>query len=78
MNSVTVSELLANGDEVIDRVMLGESVLVIRDGREVAELRPLPRRPIDGATLLQRWTRLPHVEPAQLADDIGAVLDVFL
>jgi hypothetical protein len=34
------------GGEVLDRVERGERVIVTRDGRAVAELRPLARRRI--------------------------------
>ena len=41
---VTVRDLRNRGGEVLDRVERGESVIVTRDGRPVAKLRPLPRR----------------------------------
>ena len=52
--------------------------LVTRDGHEVAELRPLRPRPLDAATLLGRWRRLPLVDPIRFRDDIDAVLDASL
>ncbi|MGB7163680.1 MAG: type II toxin-antitoxin system prevent-host-death family antitoxin, partial [Mycobacterium sp.] len=36
-------DLRNKGGEVLDRVERGECVIVTRDGRPVAELRPLPR-----------------------------------
>jgi hypothetical protein len=46
-----------------------------RDGHPIAELRPLPRRPLQAALLLQRWQSLPTVDPAKLRADLDDVLD---
>jgi prevent-host-death family protein len=46
MSQVTIRELRNNGAEVLARLAAGESVMVTRDGRPVAELRPLPRQPL--------------------------------
>ena len=78
MATVTVRELRNNGGEVIDRVLGGDTVVVTRDGHEVAELRPLRRRPLDAATLLGRWRSLPVVDPGRFRDDVDAALDASL
>ncbi|MDA8298199.1 MAG: type II toxin-antitoxin system prevent-host-death family antitoxin [Actinomycetota bacterium] len=75
MGAVTIRELRNNGGEVVDRVEHGETVTVTRDGKPVAELRPLPPHPLSAEVLLRRWRRLPHVDPAALPEDLGAVLD---
>jgi prevent-host-death family protein len=75
MGEVTIRELRNDGGRVLDRVSSGEVLTVTRDGRAVAELRPLPRRPIPAATLLSRWQRLPSIDPARLRLEIDAVLD---
>jgi prevent-host-death family protein len=75
MPSVTVRELRNKGGEVLDRVERGEHVIVTRDGRPVAELRPLPRpsaRPIE---LIERRGRLPRMDPEALRRDIDTVVD---
>ena len=41
------------------RVGTGEASMVTRDGVEVEELRPLPRRPPSGAQLIGRRRALP-------------------
>ena len=41
----------------------------------VAELRPLPRRPLQAARLLERWRALPVIDPARLRADIDELLD---
>jgi antitoxin (DNA-binding transcriptional repressor) of toxin-antitoxin stability system len=75
MTEVTVRGLRNHGGEILDRVAGGESLTVTRDGHAIAELRPLPRRPLTAALLLQRWRSLPAVDPSGLRADIDAVLD---
>ena len=75
MDTVTIRELRNHGGDVVDRVEAGERVTVTRDGRPVAELRPLRARGIPAATLLERWRRLPRVEAGALRRDIDAALD---
>lgn len=68
-------ELRNKGGEVLDRVERGERVLVTRAGRPIAELRPLPRRTARPEELIERWKRLPQVDPEALRRDIDAVID---
>lgn len=75
MSEVTIRELRNQGGRVLERVTKGEAVTVTRDGHPVAELRPLPRRPLPAAVLLNRWHRLPAIDPAKLKADIDTVLD---
>lgn len=75
MGVVTVRELRNRGGEVLDRVERGESLIVTRDGRAVAELRPVPRPSVGPAELINRRRRLPRVDPQKLRDDIDAVID---
>lgn len=75
MNELTVRELRNRGGDVLDRVARGEALIVTRDGRAIAELRPLRRRPISAAVLVNRWRGLPIVDPARLRADIDEVLD---
>ncbi len=78
MKKVTVRELRNKGGEVLDRVMRGDTVIVTRDGHEVAELRPLPLRAVDASTLLARWRHVPNVDPVALRRDIDSFLDASL
>jgi antitoxin (DNA-binding transcriptional repressor) of toxin-antitoxin stability system len=78
VKTVTVRELRNNGGEVIDRVLGGETVVVIRDGHEVAELRPLRPRPLDAATLVSRWRHLPVVDPSRFRHDVDSARDAWL
>lgn len=75
MNEITVRELRNHGGDVLERVARGEALTVTRDGQAIAELRPLRRRPLPAAVLVNRWRRLPTVDPAGLRADIDEVLD---
>jgi prevent-host-death family protein len=74
VESVTVRDLRNRGGEVLDRVERGERVIVTRDGRAIAELRPLPRsaRTLE---LIERRKGLPRVDPDVLRRDIDTVID---
>lgn len=78
MDEVTIRDLRNHGGEVLERVTRGEALTVTRDGRPIAELRPLPRRPIPAAALLSRWRRLPAIDAAKLRADIDRALDASL
>ena len=75
MDTVTIRDLRNKGGEVIDRVERGELLLVTRDGRAVAELRPVRARGVLTAGLLDRWRRLPTVDPIEFRNDIDALVD---
>ena len=63
---------------MLDRVERGDRVIVTRDGRAVAELRPLPRRSARPVELIERRKGLPRVDPDVLRRDIDAVIDPML
>jgi prevent-host-death family protein len=75
VDKVTIRELRNHGGRVVDRVVAGEQLLITRDGRPVAELRPLARAPVSATALLEHWSRLPRVDPVALRADLDAVLD---
>ena len=75
VSEVSIRELRNHGGEVIDRVEAGERLTVTRDGRRVAELRPLGRRALPASVLIERWSRLPEVDPQGLRRDLDAVVD---
>jgi prevent-host-death family protein len=75
MRTVTIRELRNHGGEVVDRVAAGESLIVTRSGKPVAELRPVRGLDLDAATLLDRWRNVPHVDPELLRRDLDDVLD---
>lgn len=75
VSEVTIRELRNHGGRVLRRVARGEALTVTRDGDAVAELRPLHRRSLPAATLLQRWRGLPPIDATRLKSDIDDVLD---
>lgn len=75
MDTVTIRELRNHGGDVVGRVEAGEHITVTRDGRPVAELRPLRSRGVRTAALLGRWRRLPAVDPAALRRDVDTLID---
>lgn len=78
MAEVSVRDLRNHGGEILNRVAAGEALTVTRDGEPIAELRPLPRRPLPARLLLQRWRQLPAVDPVLLRADIDSTLDATL
>jgi prevent-host-death family protein len=75
MSNVSIRDLRNHGGDVVDRVAAGERVVITRGGRPVAELRPVAHRGIAAAALLERWRRLPAVDPTGLRSDVDEVLD---
>lgn len=78
MKGVTVRELRNQGGKVVDRVLAGESLVVTRAGKPVAELRPVRRRALPRAELLARWRALPPVDPVAFRRDVDDLLDATL
>lgn len=72
--SVSVRELRNSGCDVLSRVEHGETVVVTKDGRPVAELRPLPRRSASPAELIERRRNLPAIDPTALRADVDALI----
>ena len=75
---MAIRDLRNHGGEILDRVEGGEAMTVTRDGRPIAELRPLARRPLQATLLLQRWRSLPAIDPDKLRADIDDLLDPML
>lgn len=75
MSEVSIRELRNHGGDVVDRVARGERLTITRGGKPVAELRPLAHAPVPLSVLVDRWRRLPDVDPARLRADLDAILD---
>jgi prevent-host-death family protein len=73
MARVTIRELRNQGGDVVDRAARGEQITIIRSGRPVAELRPL-RAPLLADALLERWRRVPAVDPVALREDVDELV----
>ncbi|HLR96214.1 MAG TPA: type II toxin-antitoxin system prevent-host-death family antitoxin [Jiangellaceae bacterium] len=75
MSEATVRDLRNHGRQVLDRVEAGESVTITRDGKPVAQLEPLARPRLSAAVLVERFARLPALEPQRLRDDVDTLVD---
>jgi prevent-host-death family protein len=74
-SEVNIRELRNHGGEVIDRVTSGEHLTVTRSGKPVAELHPVGRSAVKAHLLVERWRRLPHLDPDRLREDLDELLD---
>ena len=72
---VSIRDLRNHGGDVIDRVEAGEAVTVTRDGKPVAELRPLASQALSAEVLVKHWSRLPALDARKLRADIDNLLD---
>jgi prevent-host-death family protein len=77
MASVTIRDLRNHGGEVVDRASRGEKITITRAGMPVAELQPL-RPSLSAEALIDRWRRLPAVDPGRLRADVDELLDASL
>lgn len=75
MRSVSIRDLRNHGGDVVDRVAGGEHFTVTRNGKPVAEIRPISHAPASVAELVRRRAHLPLVDPAALRADIDEVID---
>ena len=75
MTEVSVRDLRNHGGDVLDSVMRGESVTVTRQGKPVAELRPIAAGGTLATTLLERWHTIPVLDLDDLRSDLDEVLD---
>jgi len=67
MQVITQREFRNNSAAVMDAVEAGETYHITRNGTEIAELRPLPRRrSLSAEELVARHRRLPHVDLAEM------------
>ena len=78
MTEASIRDLRNRGGELVDRVAGGEHIVVTRDGEPVAELRPLPRRRLTAAVLVEQFKGLPPVDAKSFRHDLDAVLDTSL
>ncbi|WP_414938543.1 type II toxin-antitoxin system Phd/YefM family antitoxin [Amycolatopsis sp. cmx-11-51] len=70
MKVITQREFRNNSAAVMNAVEAGEVYHVTRNGVEVAELRPIPRRRrLTAEELVQKHRRLPKVEAAQMRQE---------
>lgn len=74
MKVISQREFRNNSAAVMDAVEAGETFHVTRNGVEVAEVRPIPRRPrFTAEELIERHKKLPRVDYEEMrreADEI--------
>ncbi len=75
MAEVSIRDLRNRGGDVVERAEHGEQITITRAGKAVAELRALPEGALSAESLLDRWRRLPRLDPSALRRDIDQVLD---
>lgn len=75
MTHVSIRDLRNRGGDVVERAAAGEAVTITRSGKPVAELHALRRSPLRSEVLLERWRRLPPVDPGRLRRDLDELLD---
>ncbi|MFI6308427.1 type II toxin-antitoxin system Phd/YefM family antitoxin [Amycolatopsis thailandensis] len=77
MKVITQREFRNNSAAVMDAVEVGESYRVTRNGVEVAELRPIPRRRrMSAEELVAKHRRLPRVDARQMREEADELLGV--
>ncbi len=75
MTEVSVRDLRNHGGDVLDSVMRGESVTVTRQGKPIAELRPIAEGGTPATVLADRWRTMPVLDFAALRSDLDEVVD---
>lgn len=75
MTDVSIRDLRNHGGDIVDRVTGGEEVTVTRDGKPVAELKPVRRPLLTAEALITRWRHLPAVDPRLLRADVDTTID---
>lgn len=75
MADVSIRDLRSRGGEVVDRAARGELITITKAGKRVAELRPLAPPGLSAQALVERWRRLPAIDPGTLRRQIDEVID---
>lgn len=77
MAEVSIRDLRNHGGDIVDRAAAGERITITRSGKPVAELRPI-RPTLTAEALVERWQRLPHVDPERFRRDVDSLVDTSL
>lgn len=78
MKEVTIRDLRNNGGEILDAVMRGEGMTVTRQGRAIAELRPLRKPGVRVETLERVFKGCPTYKYEDLLADMDEFMDLSL
>ena len=74
VNQVSVRDLRNRGGDVLDDVERGATMTVTRNGRPVAELRPIPKARYSTDEVWEQAQRLPSVDADSWRRDIDSVI----
>jgi prevent-host-death family protein len=72
---VSVRDLRNHGGAVLDSVLRGERVTVMRAGEPVAELRPVAAIGTPSTDVIESWATISVLDFEALRADLDAVLD---
>lgn len=78
VRAITVQGLCDYGVKLLNSAERGETLVVILEGKLVAELRPLGNPGLTSQALLDRWKGVPLIDGANLRADLGRVMEVDL
>jgi len=56
-------------------VIAGEHITITRDGVPVAELVPVRRTRLSGAAIVERFRKLPPINPDEFRRDVDSMID---
>ena len=73
-SAVTVFELRSDSGQVLDRVLAGELLTVIRDGQPVTEMSPISI-PAGLSALKTRASKLNAIDPVLLRNDLEELVE---
>lgn len=71
---MSIRELRNQGGEIVERAAHGERITITRGGTPVAELGPL-RSELPAEVVLEKFRRLPPIDPVAFRADVDAALD---
>jgi prevent-host-death family protein len=77
MTNVSIRDLRNHGGEIVDRAAKGERITITSGGKPVAELSPL-RSELAADVLLEKWRRLPPVDPEAFRAEVDEVMGEIL
>jgi antitoxin (DNA-binding transcriptional repressor) of toxin-antitoxin stability system len=78
MAEVSIRDLRNHGGDVVDRAARGEQITITRSGKVVAELRAVSPAALTAQVLIDRWRRLPPIDPAAFRGDVDRFLNADL
>jgi prevent-host-death family protein len=76
--TVSIRDLRNHGGDVVDRVLRGEWLTITRNGKPVAELRPIQPDGTVTDAIIGRWRRLPPVDATAMRDELDELVDPWL